>query len=128
MSVARVRYIVDDVDATVDFYVTHLGFDLTVRHAPGVALLVKGALRLLLSTPNGAGGGDRDEVPKPGGWNRIRLEVDDLAAEVRMLQRAGVAIRGESVQDREGQYVVIEDPAGNPVELFEPTDQHTSSC
>ncbi|QFU86647.1 VOC family protein [Amycolatopsis sp. YIM 10] len=120
MSVARVRYLVHDIDTAVAFYTTHVGFEVAMEPNHEFALLVKGALRLTLSAPpvNGTTLPEQNR-PAPGGWNRIQLEVDDLAAEAQRLERAGVLARSEIVHSRECQYVLLEDPAGNLVELFE---------
>lgn len=117
-----VRYIVDDVGAAVDFYTTRLGFDVDLHPAPGFAMLSRGDLRLLLNAP-GAGGGGRHAggaEPAPGGWNRFQLGVDDLDRMVARLRAASVPMRTGVVEGTGGRQVLIEDPAGNPVELFEP--------
>ncbi len=125
MSDAAVRYIVDDADAAVAFYTTHLGFAVERRPAPGFAMLRRGALRLLLSEPRGPGGAAQPmpdgRRPEPGGWNRIQLEVDDVAASALALREAGAALRGDVVHGRGGDQVLVEDPSGNPVELFTPS-------
>jgi catechol 2,3-dioxygenase-like lactoylglutathione lyase family enzyme len=119
-----VRYIVDDVDAAVGFYTERLGFEVAMRPGPGFAALVRGDLRLLVNSPGGPGGAAQPaldgRVPEPGGWNRIQLELDDLDPVVAELQQAGVAFRTEVVTGRGGRQAVVEDPAGNCVELFEP--------
>jgi len=121
MSYASVRYIVDDVDAAAAFYTDHLGFEVAFRPGPGFAILQRDALRLLLSTPSGPGGASRaGGRPEPGGWNRVQIEVDDLAGRVRELRDAGVRFRGELVHGRGGDQILAEDPSGNPVELFHP--------
>ena len=125
MTQVSVRYIVDDVDAAVVFYSERLGFEVEAHPAPAFAVLSRGDLRLLLNSPGGPGGAAqpaRDgRMPEPGGWNRIQLEVADLDAEVERLRGAGgVGFRTEIVSGRGGRQVLIEDPAGNPVELFEP--------
>ena len=124
MSRASVRYIVDDVDAAVSFYAEHLGFEVQRRPGPGFAMLGHGALRLLLSEPSGPGGAAQPSAdgrrPEPGGWNRIQLEVDDLAHLVDALRGAGAHFRGEIVQGRGGAQILLDDPSGNPVELFQP--------
>jgi catechol 2,3-dioxygenase-like lactoylglutathione lyase family enzyme len=117
-----VRYIVDDVDAAIAFYCDQLGFAVDMRPAPPFAMLSRGDLRLLLSAPSGRGGGGMTladgRTPQPGGWNRFQLEVEDLGAEVERLRAAGVALRSDIVEGVGGDQVLIEDPAGNPVELF----------
>jgi len=124
MSDIRVRYIVDDVDAACAFYGERLGFEVAARPGPGFAILRRGDLRLLLSAPRGPGGAAQampdGRRPEPGGWNRIQIEVGDLAAEVDAMRRAGVRFRGEIVRGRGGSQILVDDPSGNPVELFEP--------
>ena len=119
-----VRYIVDDVGAAIGFYSTHLHFEVELDASPGFAALSRGGLRLLLSAATGPGGGSQPTPdgrrPEPGGWNRIQLAVDDLAAEVDRLRDAGVRPRGDIVVGRGGSQIVLDDPAGNPVELFQP--------
>ncbi|HEX7003792.1 MAG TPA: VOC family protein [Trueperaceae bacterium] len=121
----NVRYMVDDVDAAVDFYTRHLGFTLRMSAAPAFADVVRGNLRLLLSGPASSGGRPMPDgtVPKPGGWNRINLTVHDIAAEVERLRAAGVTFRNEIVVGPGGQQILVEDPAGNVVELFQPADR-----
>jgi catechol 2,3-dioxygenase-like lactoylglutathione lyase family enzyme len=117
-----VRYIVDDVDAAIAFYRETLGFEVVMHPAPPFAMLARGDLRLLLSAPSGQGGGGQITEagrPAPGGWNRFQIEVDDLAAEVERLRAAGARFRVEPVSGVGGDQVVIEDPSGNPVELFQ---------
>jgi catechol 2,3-dioxygenase-like lactoylglutathione lyase family enzyme len=125
MATVQVRYIVDDVEAAVAFYVTHLGFQLDMHPAPPFAMLSLGDLRLVLSAPNPRGGGGQpmpDGTPqRPGGWNRFAVQVNDLAATVERLRAARVAMRNTIVTGVGGKQVIIEDPSGNPVELFEPT-------
>jgi catechol 2,3-dioxygenase-like lactoylglutathione lyase family enzyme len=118
----RVRYIVDDVDAAVDFYVGRLGFELAARPAPGFAIVSHGELALNLSGVGGGGGGAQPmpdgRVPEPGGWNRIQLQVEDLDGEVERLQAAGVGLRSPIIEGRGGRQAIVDDPSGNPVELF----------
>jgi catechol 2,3-dioxygenase-like lactoylglutathione lyase family enzyme len=125
MATVSVRYIVDDVDAAINFYRAHLAFTLVMHPAPPFAMLERGDLRLLLSAPSGQGGGGQSTPdgtkPAPGGWNRFALEVSDLAATVRTLRDAGVQFRNDIVMGVGGNQVLIEDPSGNPIELFEPT-------
>jgi len=124
MSTVSVRYIVDDVDAAVDFYDRLLDFEIERRPAPGFAVLSRDGLRLLLSAPTGPGGAAQPmpdgRVPEPGGWNRIQLEVDDLASRVEALRGAGARFRNEIVSGAGGKQILLEDPAGNPIELLEP--------
>jgi catechol 2,3-dioxygenase-like lactoylglutathione lyase family enzyme len=119
-----VRYIVDDVDAAVAFYTDLLGFEEQARPGPGFAMLSRGPLRLLVNAPTGPGGAAQPmpdgRVPEPGGWNRIQLEVDDLPALVDELREAGASFRNEIVSGRGGDQILLDDPAGNPIELFQP--------
>lgn len=124
MSGIRIRYIVDDVDAAVEFYTSRLDFEVAMRPGPGLAMLRRGALRLLVNSPGGGGGagealGDGSR-PTPGGWNRIQLQVNDLEDAVADLHRAGVSLRGEVITGRGGKQALVMDPSGNLVELFEP--------
>jgi catechol 2,3-dioxygenase-like lactoylglutathione lyase family enzyme len=122
MTTVSVRYIVDDVDEAIDFYTGLLGFEVVMRPAPPFAMLRHGDLRLLLSAPSGQGGGGQtlpgDRRPEPGGWNRFQLEVDDLDAEVQRLRDAGATLRSDVIRGMGGDQVVVDDPSGNPVELF----------
>ena len=124
MATVSVRYIVDDVDKAVAFYGGELGFDVEAQPGPGFAILSRGDLRLLVSAPAGPGGAAQPmpdgRVPEPGGWNRFQLEVKDLPAEVERLAAGGVRFRNEIVEGRGGKQVLAEDPAGNPIELFQP--------
>ena len=123
MTSVAVRYITDDVDAAVAFYVEHLGFAVQSHSSPGFAMLSRGALRLLLNQPGAGGAGQSlpdGRRPEPGGWNRFQIEVTDLEYEVQLLRAAGVSLRGEIVTGRGGSQILIDDPAGNPVELFQP--------
>jgi catechol 2,3-dioxygenase-like lactoylglutathione lyase family enzyme len=115
-----IRYIVTDVDDAVDFYVSHLGFEVEMRPGPGFAMLSRGDLRLLLNAP-GAGGAGQAGDPHPGGWNRFQVATDDLDADVERLRRTGAHLRTELVEGRGGRQVVVDDPSGNPVELFQAT-------
>jgi catechol 2,3-dioxygenase-like lactoylglutathione lyase family enzyme len=124
VTTVTVRYIVHDVDAAIDFYRRHLGFEEVMHPAPTFAMLARGGLRLALSAPSGAGGGGQampdGTVPEPGGWNRISLEVADLEETVHRLRAAGAPFRNEIVVGVGGRQIIVEDPSGNPVELFEP--------
>src|SRR5687768_14409722 len=120
---AAVRYIVDDVDAAIPFYVDALGFKLEMHPAPGFAALSKDGLRLLLNRPGAGGAGQSmtdGSTPSPGGWNRIQIEFTDLDAEVAELKSRGCAFRSEIIQGNGGRQISVDDPSGNPVELFEP--------
>ena len=124
MSTVQVRYIVHDVDAAIAFYTAQLGFTLVMHPAPPFAMLARGDLRLVLSAPNPTGGGGQampdGRVPEPGGWNRFAIEVDDIEAMVARLRKAGVHFRNEIVTGVGGKQILVDDPSGNPVELFEP--------
>ena len=119
---ANVRYMVDDVEAAVAFYTTHLGFTLLSDQAPAFADVVRGDLRLLLSGPTSSAGRAMPDgrKPAPGGCNRIHLIVGDLAAEVERLRAAGLTFRNEVVKGPGGSQILLDDPSGNPVELFQP--------
>jgi catechol 2,3-dioxygenase-like lactoylglutathione lyase family enzyme len=121
-SVVNVRYLVDDVQAAVDFYTTHLGFTLRSSYLPAFADVTRGNLRLLLAGPESSAGRPMPDgrQPVPGGWNRIHLIVADLPAEIDRLRAAGVRFRNEIVTGPGGRQVVLDDPAGNPIELFTP--------
>lgn len=124
MATVSVRYIVDDVDTAIGFYRDQLGFEVEMHPAPVFAMLTRGDLRLLLSAPSGQGGGGQampdGRQPEPGGWNRIQLEVSGLSGEVERLRAAGARFRNEIVHGIGGDQVLLEDPSGNPIELFEP--------
>ena len=125
MPSVQVRYIVHDVDAAIDFYVNQLGFELQMHPAPAFAMLTQGELRLVLSAPNPAGGGGQampdGTQQQPGGWNRFAIEVADVDAMVRELRAAGVRFRNDVVAGVGGKQIIVEDPSGNPIELFQPT-------
>ena len=118
----NVRYMVDDVDAAVSFYTTHLGFTLISNSAPAFADVIRGRLRLLLSGPTSSAGRAMPDgrEPGPGGWNRIHLIVDDIAAETQRLRAAGLPFRNDIITGPGGSQVLFEDPSGNPIELFQP--------
>jgi catechol 2,3-dioxygenase-like lactoylglutathione lyase family enzyme len=124
VATVQVRYIVRDVDAAIQFYCRHLGFQEVMHPAPAFAMLSRGDLRLVLSAPNSQPGGGQampdGRMPEPGGWNRFSVEVTDLAATVAALRNAGVHFRNDIVTGVGGKQVIAEDPSGNPVELFEP--------
>ena len=117
-----VRYMVDDVDAAVDFYTTHFGFTVLSSAAPAFADVVRGRLRLLLSGPASSAGRPMPDgrTPEPGGWNRIHLIVEDIATEVERLRAAGLTFRNDIVSGPGGRQILLEDPSGNPIELFQP--------
>jgi catechol 2,3-dioxygenase-like lactoylglutathione lyase family enzyme len=121
-SIVSVRYLVDDVAAAVDFYTTLLGFEPALDARPAFADVRRGPLRLLLSGPASSAGRPMPDgrTPSPGGWNRIHLLVGDIAAEAARLRAAGVVFRNDIVTGPGGRQTVFEDPAGNPVELFQP--------
>lgn len=125
MATVQVRYIVHDVDTAIAFYCQHLGFHEVMHPAPAFAMLARGEGRLALSAPNPAGGGGQTmpggTVPQPGGWNRFAIEVDNLASAVERLRAAGAHFRNEIVTGIGGKQILLEDPSGNPIELFEPT-------
>ena len=119
----RVRYIVDDVDRAVAFYVDLLGFEIAMGPTPGFAALSRGPLQLLINRPGAGGAGQSmpdGRQPAPGGWNRIQIEVEDLAAVVERLRAQGAQFRNEITVGNGGKQILVDDPAGNPVELFEP--------
>jgi len=122
MTTVNVRYMVDDVDAAVAFYTTHLGFEVLSKTLPAFADVARGDLRLLLSGPTSSAGRPMPDGQRPasGGWNRIHLIVDDLPAEVRRLRDAGVRFRNDIVTGPGGAQILLEDPSGNPIELFQP--------
>lgn len=125
MATVQVRYIVRDVDAAIAFYTEQLEFKLEMHPAPSFAMLSRGDLRLVLSAPNPAGGGGQP-MPDgtnqaPGGWNRFAIEVSNLATTVEVLRKAGAHFRNNIVTGVGGKQIIVEDPSGNPIELFEPT-------
>ena len=124
MGKVSVRYIVNDVDAAIAFYIEKLGFQLDMHPAPPFAIISRGDLRLLLSQPGAGGGGQAmtdGQLPTPGGWNRIEIEVEDLAATVEKLKGMGAHFRGEIVIGIGGNQILLDDPSGNPIELFQAT-------
>lgn len=123
MGQVSVRYIVNDVDAAIPFYTEMLGFQVDLHPAPGFASLSRGDLRLLLNRPGAGGAGQAmpdGQSPSPGGWNRIQIEVEDLAATVEKLKGTGSHFRNQIVVGNGGKQILIDDPSGNPIELFEP--------
>ncbi len=130
MASVSVRYIVDDVDAALSFYREHLGFAEVMHPAPTFAMLARGDLRLVLSAPGGGSGGGQampdGTVPQPGGWNRFMIEVSDLDGLVERLRGQGARFRNDIVTGVGGKQILVEDPSGNPIELFEPTRPEAS--
>ena len=123
MEKVNVRYIVEDVELAIAFYTEKLGFTLDMHPAPGFASISKGNLQLLLNQPGSGGAGQTmadGQSPAPGGWNRIQLEVDDLEAVVSQLKATGAHFRNELVNGKGGKQILLEDPSGNLIELFEP--------
>ncbi len=125
MANVQVRYIVDDVDRAIAFYRDHLGFQEVMHPSPAFAMLQKDALRLVLSQPNPQGGGGQPmpdgTAQTPGGWNRFAVQVDDIEAIVKKLREAGAKFRNDIVTGVGGKQILLEDPSGNPIELFQPT-------
>ena len=125
MATVQVRYIVNDIDAAIAFYTEQLGFELQMHPAPPFAMLSLGELRLVLSEPNPAGGGGQPmpdgTQQQPGGWNRFAIEVNDLATVVEKLRKSGTHFRNNIVTGVGSKQIIVEDPSGNPIELFEPT-------
>jgi catechol 2,3-dioxygenase-like lactoylglutathione lyase family enzyme len=125
MATVQVRYIVHDVEASIPFYCEQLGFVLVMHPAPPFAMLSRGDLRLVLSAPNPSAGGGQamsdGRQQAPGGWNRFAIEVDDLSPLVERLRKAGAHFRNDIVTGVGGRQIILEDPSGNPIELFEPT-------
>lgn len=121
----NVRYMVDDVEAAIDFYTSHLGFELNTSAAPAFADVTRGNLRLLLSGPKSSAGRPMPdgEKPGPGGWNRIHLITSDLDGEIARLKSEGVPFRNDVVTGPGGRQILLKDPAGNVVELFQPADR-----
>jgi catechol 2,3-dioxygenase-like lactoylglutathione lyase family enzyme len=123
MSKVNVRYIVSDVDAVIPFYTEMLGFKLDMHPAPGFASLSRGDLQLLLNRAGAGGAGQAmpdGRLPAPGGWNRIQIEVEDLETTVKKLKSAGGRFRNDIVTGNGGKQILLEDPSGNPIELFQP--------
>ena len=120
--IVNVRYMVDDVESAIDFYTTHFGFTVRSSAAPAFADIVRGNLRLLLSGPKSSAGRPMPDgrKPEPGGWNRIHFIVDDIATEVERLRAGGVTFRNDIISGPGGRQIVLDDPSGNPIELFQP--------
>jgi len=125
MAKVSVRYIVNDVDAAIDFYCRQLGFHEDMHPAPTFAMLSHGDLRLVLTAPGGGPGGGQampdGSLPEPGGWNRFQLEVPDIEATVAELRQHGARFRNDIIVGVGGKQILVEDPSGNPIELFQPT-------
>jgi len=125
MATVQVRYIVNDVDAAIAFYTKQLGFKLEMHPAPPFAMLSRGDLRLVVSAPNPADGGGQPmpdgTKQEPGGWNRFAIEVSDLATTVEALRHPGAHFRNSILIRIGGKQIIVDDPSGNPIELFEPT-------
>ncbi|MFI5537020.1 VOC family protein [Nocardia sp. NPDC051900] len=128
IELARVRYLIDDVAAAVEFYTTHLGFTVDFDASPAFAAVVRGPLQLLLAGPKSSAARPMPDgaTPEPGGWNRLQLVVDDIAAEATRLRAAGVTFRNDIVDGPGGQQVLLQDPSGNFVELFQPAPRPTA--
>ena len=123
MSTISIRYMIDDVPAAINFYTTHLGFSLDLDASPAFASVSRDGVRLLLSGKTSSG---RQAMPDgrqaaPGGWNRMQIQVHDLEAEVQRLREAGLKFRNEILKGPGGAQIILDDPSGNPVELFQPT-------
>jgi catechol 2,3-dioxygenase-like lactoylglutathione lyase family enzyme len=119
-----VRYMVDDVEESIEFYTRHFGFDLGHNASPAFAEVVRGRLRLLLAGPQSSAGRPMPDgrKPGPGGWNRIHFVVDDIAGEVERLRSAGLQFRNDIISGPGGQQILLDDPSGNPIELFQPAE------
>ncbi len=117
-----VRYMVEDIEQSIDFYTRHFGFELRSSAAPAFADVVRGQLRLLLAGPDSSAGRPMPDgrIPQPGGWNRIHFVVEDIDSEVQRLGDAGVRFRNEIVSGPGGRQILVDDPSGNPIELFQP--------
>jgi catechol 2,3-dioxygenase-like lactoylglutathione lyase family enzyme len=124
MATVQVRYIVNDVDAAIAFYCNHLGFHEDMHPAPSFAMLSRGDLRLVLTKPGGGPGGGQampdGTLPEPGGWNRFAIEVTDLEPLVQHLREAGAHFRSDVISGVGGKQAIVDDPSGNPIELFQP--------
>ena len=119
-----VRYMVEDVDRAIDFYTTHFGFEPGHDASPAFAEVIRGDLRLLLAGPESSAGRPMPDgrKPEPGGWNRIHFVVDDIDAEVERLRGAGLSFRNDIVSGPGGRQILVDDPSGNPIEIFQPAD------
>lgn len=130
LNTLMVRYIVNDVDAAIAFYTGHLGFRVTAQSGPNFAILARENFQLVLSPPKGPGGGSQPmpdgKRPEPGGWNRIIVRSSNLEGDVEALRKAEVKFRNDIVAGPGGRQILLEDPSGNPVELFEPASDSAS--
>jgi catechol 2,3-dioxygenase-like lactoylglutathione lyase family enzyme len=124
MSTVSIRYMIDDVPAAIEFYTTHLGFALQLNASPAFAAVTRDGVRLLLSgkTSSGRRAMPDGREPVPGGWNRIHIQVDDLEAEVTRLRDSGIKFRNSIIKGPGGSQILLDDPSGNPVELFQPSE------
>ena len=124
MSIVSIRYMIDDVPAAIEFYTTHLGFALQLDASPAFASVVRDGVRLLLSGKTSSGRRPMPDgrEPGPGGWNRIHIQVNDLEAEVTRLREAGLKFRNNIIKGPGGSQILLDDPSGNPVELFQPSE------
>jgi catechol 2,3-dioxygenase-like lactoylglutathione lyase family enzyme len=124
MSTVQIRYIVNDNDAAITFYCQNLGFREVMHPAAAFVMLARGDLRLVLSAPNPSSGGGQSmpdgTKPEPGGWNRFSIKVDDITSTVEKLRKAGAHYRNDIVTGIGGKQIILDDPSGNPIELFEP--------
>jgi catechol 2,3-dioxygenase-like lactoylglutathione lyase family enzyme len=125
MSSVGIRYMIDDVPAAVEFYTRHLGFAIEMDSSPAFASVTRGGVRLLLSgkTSSGRRAMADGREPVPGGWNRIHIQVEDLTAEVKRLRNAGLKFRNDTITGPGGSQIILDDPSGNPIELFQPTEK-----
>ena len=123
-NLVSVRYLVDDVDQAVDFYTRHFGFELGHDASPAFADVVRGDLRLLLAGPESSAARPMPDgrKPEPGGWNRIHFVVDDIESDVERLRSAGLSFRNDIISGPGGRQILVDDPSGNPIELFQPAD------
>lgn len=122
VSTVGVRYIIDDVSAAIEFYTMHLGFALDFDASPAFAAVSRDGVRLLLSGKTSSGRRTMDDgrEQSPGGWNRIHIQVEDLAAEIKRLSDAGLKFRSNTISGPGGSQIILDDPSGNPIELFQP--------
>src|SRR5690349_4412256 len=125
MSTVSIRYMIDDVPAAIRFYTTHLGFTVDMDASPAFAAVTRDGVRLLLSGKTSSGRRPMPDgrEPVPGGWNRIHIQVADLAAEVKRLRDAGLKFRNDIISGPGGSQIILDDPSGNPVELFQPSKE-----